>query len=76
MAELNKDPNGGGAAAPSGEPGLPERIFQLAEFGVLRRASELRRVAQLYGPSETADTLQRLRNPSLFKRVVRRLRAG
>jgi preprotein translocase subunit SecB len=23
MAELNKDPNGGGAAAPSGEPGLP-----------------------------------------------------
>ena len=23
MAEPNKDPNGGGAAAPSGEPGLP-----------------------------------------------------
>jgi hypothetical protein len=48
----------------------------LAELGVVRRAAELRRVAHLYGASETADTLQRPRKPTLFKRVVRRLRAA
>jgi hypothetical protein len=57
------------------QPGLPERIFQIAELGLIRRAAELRRVAHLYA-SETADTLHRLRNPTLFKSVVRRLRAA
>ena len=57
------------------EPGLPEQIFALAEFGVVRRAAELRRVANFYA-FETADSLHRLSNPTLFKHVVRRLRTA
>ena len=57
------------------EPGLPEQIFALAELGVVRRAAELRRVAHFYA-CETADSLHRLSNPTLFKHVVRRLRTA